>query len=106
MKLLEKKHNPSNIEVSGIKYWLEKIFSSQESENHYTIVIPPPNVTGKLHMGHVLNTIQDILIEKLEWKEKMHVGFLVQIVRQLLLNKVTKMLEGKIRKVNLTRKSF
>ena len=66
MKLLEKKHNPSDIEGKWYKHWLEKkYFSSQESENHYTIVIPPPNVTGKLHMGHVLNnTIQDILIRK------------------------------------------
>ena len=42
MKLLEKKHNPSNIESKWYKHWLEKkYFSSEESENHYTIVIPP-----------------------------------------------------------------
>ena len=49
MKLLEKKHIPSEIENKWYDYWLDKkYFSSQESDNHYTIVIPPPNVTGKL----------------------------------------------------------
>jgi len=72
MKLLEKKHIPSEIENKWYDYWLEKkYFSSQESDNHYTIVIPPPNVTGKLHMGHVLNnTIQDILIRKARMEGK------------------------------------
>ena len=72
MKLLEKKHSPSEIESKWYDYWLEKkYFSSQESDNHYTIVIPPPNVTGKLHMGHVLNnTIQDILIRKARMEGK------------------------------------
>ena len=54
--------------ITGLK---KNIFSSQESDNHYTIVIPPPNVTGKLHMGHVLNnTIQDILIRKARMEGK------------------------------------
>ena len=72
MKLLEKKHSPSDIESKWYKHWIEKkYFSSKESENHYTIVIPPPNVTGKLHMGHVLNnTIQDILIRKARMEGK------------------------------------
>ena len=72
MKLLEKKHIPSEIENKWYDYWLDKkYFSSQESDNHYTIVIPPPNVTGKLHMGHVLNnTIQDILIRKARMEGK------------------------------------
>ncbi len=61
MKLLDKKYSPSELEDRWYKHWLEKdYFSSQPSDNHYTIVIPPPNVTGKLTMGHVLNnTIQD-----------------------------------------------
>ena len=42
MKLLEKKHSPSDIESKWYKHWIEKkYFSSKESENHYTIVIPP-----------------------------------------------------------------
>ena len=72
MKLLDKKYSPSNLEDRWYKYWLEKdYFSSQPSDNNYTIVIPPPNVTGKLTMGHVLNnTIQDILIRKARMEGK------------------------------------
>jgi len=110
MKLLEKKHNPSDIESKWYKYWLEKkYFSSQESENHYTIVIPPPNVTGKLHMGHVLNnTLQDILIRKARMEGKNacwipgtdHASIATE-------SKVTKMLEEQgISKKDLTREEF
>ena len=110
MKLLEKKHNPSDIENKWYKHWLEKkYFSSQESENHYTIVIPPPNVTGKLHMGHVLNnTIQDILIRKARMEGKNacwipgtdHASIATE-------SKVTKMLEEQgISKKDLTREEF
>ena len=72
MKLLDKKYSPSKLEDRWYKHWLEKdYFSSQPSDNHYTIVIPPPNVTGKLTMGHVLNnTIQDILIRKARMEGK------------------------------------
>ena len=72
MKLLDKKYSPSDLEDKWYKHWLEKdYFSSQPSDNHYTIVIPPPNVTGKLTMGHVLNnTIQDILIRKARMEGK------------------------------------
>jgi len=72
MKLLDKKYSPSNLEDRWYQYWLEKdYFSSQPSDNNYTIVIPPPNVTGKLTMGHVLNnTIQDILIRKARMEGK------------------------------------
>ena len=72
MKLLDKKYFPSELEDKWYKHWLEKdYFSSQPSDNHYTIVIPPPNVTGKLTMGHVLNnTIQDILIRKARMEGK------------------------------------
>ena len=72
MKLLDKKYSSSELEDRWYKHWLEKdYFSSNPSENHYTIVIPPPNVTGKLTMGHVLNnTIQDILIRKARMEGK------------------------------------
>ena len=72
MKFLDKKYSPSELEDRWYKHWLEKdYFSSQPSDNHYTIVIPPPNVTGKLTMGHVLNnTIQDILIRKARMEGK------------------------------------
>jgi valyl-tRNA synthetase len=61
------KYDPSKTEDKWYKYWLENNFFSSKPDNRepYTIVIPPPNVTGVLHMGHVLNnTIQDILIRR------------------------------------------
>lgn len=60
-------YNPANIEAKWYKFWMEKdIFKSTPDEREpYTIVIPPPNVTGVLHMGHMLNnTIQDVLIRR------------------------------------------
>ena len=63
---IPKAYNPSEVEDKWYGYWLEKdLFRSEvdESKKPYTIVIPPPNVTGSLTMGHILNnTIQDILI--------------------------------------------
>jgi valyl-tRNA synthetase len=61
------KYNPKSVEDKWYKYWLEgKYFKSEpDGRKPYTIVIPPPNVTGVLHMGHMLNnTIQDILIRR------------------------------------------
>lgn len=64
---LSTKFDSSEIEEKWYNYWLEKKFfqSKPNSKKPYTIVIPPPNVTGVLHMGHMLNnTIQDILIRR------------------------------------------
>ena len=64
---LASKYNPSEVEGKWYKYWEDhKLFSSKpDGREPYTIVIPPPNVTGVLHMGHMLNeTIQDILVRK------------------------------------------
>jgi valyl-tRNA synthetase len=61
------KYNPSEVESKWYQYWMEKGFFHSEPDERepYTIVIPPPNVTGVLHMGHMLNnTIQDILIRR------------------------------------------
>ncbi len=61
------KYAPSEVEDKWYQYWLENRFFKSEPDNRepYTIVIPPPNVTGVLHMGHMLNnTIQDILIRR------------------------------------------
>ncbi len=61
------KYNPKNIEDKWYKYWLDnKLFESKpDNREPYTIVIPPPNVTGVLHMGHMLNnTIQDVLVRR------------------------------------------
>ena len=65
-KELEAKYNPSEVEDRIYDFWLKgKYFHAEpdESKKPYTIVIPPPNITGQLHMGHALdNTFQDILI--------------------------------------------
>jgi len=61
------KYNPAHVEEKWYKYWMDnKFFHSEPDEREpYTIVIPPPNVTGVLHMGHMLNnTIQDILVRR------------------------------------------
>lgn len=61
------KYNPAEVEDKWYQYWMEnKFFHSEPDEREpYTIVIPPPNVTGVLHMGHMLNnTIQDILTRR------------------------------------------
>ncbi len=64
---LASKYNPADVEGKWYQYWLDnKLFSSKpDGREPYTIVIPPPNVTGVLHMGHMLNnTIQDILVRR------------------------------------------
>ncbi len=64
---MEAKYNPTDIEARWYQYWLDnKLFHSEpDGREPFTIVIPPPNVTGVLHMGHVLNeTIQDILVRR------------------------------------------
>ena len=67
MNELATKYDPSEVEDKWYKYWMDNdMFKSVPDEREpYTIVIPPPNVTGVLHMGHMLNnTIQDILIRR------------------------------------------
>ena len=64
---MESKYNPTDIEARWYQYWLDnKLFHSEpDGREPFTVVIPPPNVTGVLHMGHVLNeTIQDILVRR------------------------------------------
>jgi valyl-tRNA synthetase len=61
------KYSPKAIEDKWYSYWMEKGFFHSEPDNReaYTVVIPPPNVTGVLHMGHMLNnTIQDVLVRR------------------------------------------
>ncbi len=67
------KYIPQQIESKWYDYWLEKGFFHSEPDDRepYTIVIPPPNVTGILHMGHVLNnTIQDVLVRRARMQGK------------------------------------
>ena len=67
-KELSKTYDPTTVETKWYSYWIEKgFFASQPNKNKvpYTIVIPPPNVTGILHMGHMLNnTIQDVMVRR------------------------------------------
>ena len=67
MEELASKYDPKAVEDKWYAYWLQhRLFHSEpDAREPYTIVIPPPNVTGILHMGHMLNnTIQDILIRR------------------------------------------
>ena len=70
---LASKYNPADVEGKWYQYWLDhKLFSSKpDGREPYTIVIPPPNVTGVLHMGHMLNnTIQDFLVGRARMEGK------------------------------------
>ena len=71
--MVSKTYNPRDIEEKWYQYWLDNQFfkSTPDEREPYTIVIPPPNVTGVLHMGHMLNnTIQDVLIRKARMEGK------------------------------------
>jgi valyl-tRNA synthetase len=71
--MIAKTYSPTDIEAKWYQYWLDnKLFSSTPDDREpYTIVIPPPNVTGVLHMGHMLNnTIQDVLIRRARMQGK------------------------------------
>ena len=64
---IPKKYNPLQVEDKWYKYWMENDYfkSTPDERESYTIVIPPPNVTGVLHMGHMLNnTLQDVLVRR------------------------------------------
>ena len=70
---LSAKYNPSEVEEKWYSYWLKNKFFHSEPDNRepYTVVIPPPNVTGVLHMGHMLNnTIQDVLVRRARMQGK------------------------------------
>ncbi|MBZ4652045.1 MAG: valS [Proteiniphilum sp.] len=67
------KYNPAEVEEKWYRYWMEhNLFHSEPDDREpYTIVIPPPNVTGVLHMGHMLNnTIQDVLVRRARMQGK------------------------------------
>jgi valyl-tRNA synthetase len=71
---LSTKYNPKEVEEKWYKFWIDKGYfkaTINKEKEAYTIVIPPPNVTGVLHMGHMLNnTIQDVLIRKARMEGK------------------------------------
>ena len=71
--MISKTYAPQEIEAKWYQYWLDNRFfkSTPDEREPYTIVIPPPNVTGVLHMGHMLNnTIQDVLVRKARMEGK------------------------------------
>ena len=71
--MLATKYNPAEVEDKWYDYWMKhNLFHSEpDGREPYTIVIPPPNVTGVLHMGHMLNeTIQDILVRRARMQGK------------------------------------
>ena len=111
MKELASKYSPQEVEAKWYEYWEQKgLFRSKpDGREPYTIVIPPPNVTGVLHMGHMLNnTIQDILVRRARMEGKNtcwvpgtdHASIATEA-------KVVKKLAGQgIKKHDLTREQF
>ena len=108
---LSTRYNPKDIESKWYGHWMEKnYFHSEPDEREpYSIVIPPPNVTGVLHMGHMLNnTIQDILIRKarLEGKNACWVPGTDHASIATEAKVVKKLREQGIKKSDLTRDEF
>ncbi len=108
---LSKNYNPKDVENKWYQYWLDnKLFSSKpDGREPYTIVIPPPNVTGVLHMGHMLNnTIQDILVRKarMDGKNACWVPGTDHASIATEAKVVNKLAEEGIKKTDLTRDEF
>ena len=111
MNELAAKHNPSEVEDKWYSYWMKHdLFKSVPDEREpYTIVIPPPNVTGVLHMGHMLNnTIQDILIRRarMEGKNALWVPGTDHASIATEAKVVAKLASEGIKKSDLTRDEF
>ena len=108
---LATKYDPQAVESKWYQYWLDnKLFSSKpDGREPYTIVIPPPNVTGVLHMGHMLNnTIQDILVRhaRMEGKNACWVPGTDHASIATEAKVVRKLAEQGIKKRDLTRDEF
>ena len=108
---LASKYSPSEVEGKWYEYWLKhKLFSSKpDNREPYTIVIPPPNVTGVLHMGHMLNeTIQDILVRRarMEGKNACWVPGTDHASIATEAKVVARLAERGIKKTDLTREEF
>ena len=108
---LATKYSPAEVEAKWYEYWTKhKLFASKpDSREPYTIVIPPPNVTGVLHMGHMLNnTIQDILIRKarLDGKNACWVPGTDHASIATEAKVVNRLAEQGIKKRDLTREKF
>ena len=108
---LASKYNPADVEGKWYQYWLDnKLFSSKpDGLEPYTVVIPPPNVTGVLHMGHMLNnTIQDILVRRarMEGKNACWVPGTDHASIATEAKVVNKLAQQGIKKTDLTRDEF
>ena len=108
---LASKYDPKEVESKWYQYWLDnKLFSSKpDGREPYTVVIPPPNVTGVLHMGHMLNnTIQDILVRRarMEGKNACWVPGTDHASIATEAKVVGKLAEQGIKKTDLTREQF
>ncbi len=108
---LASKYDPKEVEAKWYQYWLDnKLFASKpDGREPYTIVIPPPNVTGVLHMGHMLNnTIQDILVRRarMEGKNACWVPGTDHASIATEAKVVKKLAEQGIKKHDLTREQF
>ncbi|MBE6288545.1 MAG: valine--tRNA ligase [Mediterranea massiliensis] len=108
---LASKYNPADVEGKWYQYWMDhKLFSSKpDGREPYTVVIPPPNVTGVLHMGHMLNnTIQDILVRRarMEGKNACWVPGTDHASIATEAKVVNKLAAQGIKKTDLTREEF
>ena len=108
---LASKYDPQTVESKWYQYWLDnKLFSSKpDGREPYTVVIPPPNVTGVLHMGHMLNnTIQDILVRRarMEGKNACWVPGTDHASIATEAKVVNKLAQQGIKKTDLTREEF
>ena len=108
---LASKYDPKEVESKWYQYWLDnKLFSSKpDNREPYTVVIPPPNVTGVLHMGHMLNnTIQDILVRRarMEGKNACWVPGTDHASIATEAKVVGKLAEQGVKKTDLTRDQF
>ena len=108
---LASKYDPQDVEGKWYQYWLDnKLFSSKpDGRDPYTVVIPPPNVTGVLHMGHMLNnTIQDILVRRarMEGKNACWVPGTDHASIATEAKVVNRLAQQGIKKTDLTREEF
>ena len=108
---LASKYDPQDVESKWYQYWLDNrlFYSKPDGREPYTVVIPPPNVTGVLHMGHMLNnTIQDILVRRarMEGKNACWVPGTDHASIATEAKVVNKLAQQGIKKTDLTREEF
>lgn len=108
---ISSKYNPQDTEVKWYQHWLDKNYfhSTPDEREPYTIVIPPPNVTGVLHMGHMMNnTIQDVLIRRarMQGKNACWVPGTDHASIATEAKVVAKLAQQGIKKTDLTREEF